>query len=410
MSPSLTRLAHNTWRALPRALRRSALSSIASRLAPRPGPPPAFSQGIIVAGDIAGENGLAASARILHEALSSHGLADQKIPLGLPGITPAFRGTLPKTAALLAVVNAPILPAALLRAPSDLLRHRRVIGMWAWELPVVPRSWHHGANFVHEVWAPSPFTAQALEAAAPGRVRIVPYPLAAVALPVAGTRADFGLPEQKLIVLTALNLASSMARKNPLGAIAAFKAAFGARPNFLFILKISGFEAYVSDLNLIRAAIADAPNIRLITATLPEALLRGLIACSDIILSLHRAEGFGLIPATAMLLGRPVVATGWSGNLAFMTEQNSALVGYRLIPAMDDRGVYQIAGAVWAEPDIEDAAWHLRLLAEDASARAALAAAGQRDATQTLSAKPLLAALAANGVQGCAAPAPELVA
>jgi hypothetical protein len=105
-----------------------------------------------------------------------------------------------------------------------------------------------------------------------------------------------------------------------------------------------------------------------------------------------------------------VVATGWSGNLAFMTEQNSALVGYRLVPAMDDRGVYQIPGAVWAEPDIEDAAWHLRLLAEDASARAALGAAGQKDALQTLSAKPLLAALAASGVQARAPVAPELVA
>jgi glycosyltransferase involved in cell wall biosynthesis len=290
------------------------------------------------------------------------------------------------------------------------LHHRRVIGMWAWELPIIPRSWHHGAKFVHEVWAPSPFTAQALESAAPGRVRVVPYPLAATALPVAGTRADFGLPAQKLVVLTALNLASSMARKNPLGAIAAFKSAFGPRQDCLMVLKISGFEAYPRDLNQIRAAIANAPNIRLITATLPEARLNGLIAASDIILSLHRAEGFGLIPATAMLLGRPVVATGWSGNLTYMTEQNSALVGYRLVPAIDDRGIYQIPSAVWADPDIEDAARHLRRLAEDSSARTTLGAAGQRDATQTLSAKPLLAALAANGVQGCAATAPQLVA
>jgi len=410
MKPSMMRLAHGAWRALPRGLRRNALSGVAARLAARPGAAPPLSEGIVVAGDIGGENGLAASARILHEALSAQGLAAEKIPLGLPGVTPKFRGALPETAALLAVVNAPILPAALLRLPRDFLLRRRIIGMWAWELPVVPRSWHHGANFVHEVWTPSPFTAGALEAAAPGRVRVVPYPLAAVALPVAGTRADFGLPEKKLVVLTALNLASSMARKNPLGAIAAFNAAFGARRDFLLLLKISGFEAYPRDLNQIRAAIGNAPNIRLITATLPEARLNGLIAASDIVLSLHRAEGFGLIPATAMLLGRPVVATGWSGNLAFMTEQNSALVGYRLVPAMDDRGVYQIPGARWAEPDIADAAWHLRLLAEESSARAALGAAGQADARRLLGAEPLLAALAANGVQRCAAAASELVA
>jgi glycosyltransferase involved in cell wall biosynthesis len=399
MNPSIMRLAHGTWRVLPRTFRRNALSAVAARLAPRPGAPPAASGSVVVAGDITGTNGLAATARILYQAMASHGLAEKKIPLGLPGVTPAFRGTLPETAALLAVVNAPILPAALLRLPRKTLRGRRVIGMWAWELPIVPASWHYGAKFVHEIWAPSPFTAAALEAAAPGRVRVVPYPLAAIPLPATGTRADFGLPAQKLIVLTALNLASSMARKNPLGAIAAFKAAFGARPDFLLLLKISGFEAYPRDLALIRAAIANAPNIRLITATFPEAALRGLIAASDIILSLHRAEGFGLIPATAMLLGRPVVATGWSGNLAYMTEQNSALVSYRLIPAKDDRGVYQLPGAYWAEPDIADAAWHLRWLAEESSARTALGAAGQRDAAKTLSAQPLLAALAANGVK-----------
>ena len=72
------------------------------------------------------------------------------------------------------------------------------------------------------------------------------------------------------------------------------------------------------DLRQIRAAIGDAPNIRLLTHALPEARLRGLIAASDIVLSLHRSEGFGLIPATAMLLGRAVVATGWSGNLTFI--------------------------------------------------------------------------------------------
>ena len=407
MKPSIMRLAHGVWRAFPRGPRRNALAWGAAHLAARPGAPPAISNGVVVAGDITGENGLAASARILYEALSAHGLSDQKIPLGLPGVTPAFRGTLTETSALLAVVNAPILPAALLRLPRDFLRNRRVIGMWAWELPVIPRSWHAGANFVHEVWAPSPFTAQALEAAAPGRVRVVPYPLAAIPLPVAGTRADFVLPEQKLVVLTALNLASSMARKNPIGAIAAFKSAFGARQDCLLVLKISGFEAYPHDLSLIRAAIGNAPNIRLFSATLPEAQLRGLIVCSDIILSLHRAEGFGLIPATAMLLGRPVVATGWSGNLAFMTGQNSALVGCRLVPATDDRGVYQIPGAVWAEPDIEDAARHLRRLAEDASARKALGAAGQADARRLLGAAPLLAALAENGVQAHASASPR---
>jgi glycosyltransferase involved in cell wall biosynthesis len=385
---------------LPRAFRRNALSGVAARLAPKPDlNPPQTSNGVVVAGDIAGFNGLAASARILHEVLARHGLARGLVPLGLPGVVPAHRGRLPPDSALLAVANAPCLPAGLLRMRRDTLQRRLVIAMWAWELPLMPPQWRHGAGFAHEIWAPSPFTAAAFETIAPGRVRVVRYPLAGIALPVEGGRNAFGLPMNALVVLTAVNLSSGTGRKNPLGAIAAFKAAFAARQDCILVLKISGFEAYPDDLRIIQKAAA-APNIRLITGTMPEPALRGLIAASDIVLSLHRAEGFGLVPATAMLLGRPVVATGWSGNLAYMTPQTASLVSYRLIPASDNRGVYQVPGANWAAPDIEDAAARLQALANDSTARAALGQAGQAHAQHMLGPGPLLEALAAKGVTG----------
>jgi glycosyltransferase involved in cell wall biosynthesis len=399
MKQIATKAAHAAWRLLPREFRRSAMTGVAAYLAARPDlVPPAASHGIAVAGDISGPNGLAESARIMHHALHVHGFARGTLPLGLPSWVEAFHGSLAPGAALLAVVNAPILPVGLLRLPRNILSGRRVIGMWAWELPLVPPQWHDGAKFVHEIWAPSQFCADAFEAVAPGRVRLVPFPLAETPLPAAGDRALFGLPAHKLIVLTVFNLASSMARKNPLGAIAAFRAAFGDSPDHLFVMKLSGVEDYKEDLATIRAAIGAAPNIVLMTQTLPEDELRGLIAASDIILSLHRAEGFGLIPATAMLLGRPVVATGWSGNLDFMSPESAILVSYKLIPTIDPRGNYDLAGAEWAEPDIEDAANGLRLLAGDAALRAALGAAGQAYARRALSAQPMLAALAANGV------------
>ncbi len=403
MTQAMLDLAHGAWRILPRAFRRNALAGVSARLARKPdGVPPQTSQGVVVAGDIAGFNGLAASARVLHEALAAHGLARGLVPLGLPGVVPAYAGWLPPDAALLAVVNAPFLPAGLLRLRRETLARRRVIGMWAWELPVVPRTWRHGTRFVHEIWAPSPFTAAALAGIAPGRVRVVPYPLAGIELSVAGDRHAFGLPADALVVLTVVNLASGTGRKNPLAAMAAFKAAFGARRDCIFVLKISGFEAYPHDLRMIREAAGDAPNIRLITGTMAEPALRGLIAASDIVLSLHRAEGFGLVPATAMLLGRPVVATGWSGNLAYMTAQTASLVSYRLVPAADDRGVYEVPGAHWAAPEVEDAATRLAALADDRAARHALGAAGQAHARRTLGPAKMLEALAANGVTGAA--------
>lgn len=393
-------LAHRAWRLMPRAARRAALTHGAALLAPALGPPPARSDGAVIAGDVDGQNGIAESARILGQALAARGLLRGTMPLGLPRVVPAFTGTLPPEAAVISVLNGPFLPVGLARLkPRGMLRGRRMIGVWAWELSKVPAEWAVGARFVHEVWAPSRFAAEAFETVAPGRVRVVRFPLATqLPFAVAGDRASFGLPVDRFVVLSAFNLASSCIRKNPLGVIAAFKAAFGTRQDVLLVLKLSGVAHYADNLAEISAALGGATNIRVMTETLSEPELRGLMAASDVVLSLHRSEGFGLIPAVAALLGVPVVATGYSGNLDFMDAASSALVRYRLVPTQDDRGVYDIPGAVWADPEIEDAADWLKRLFDDPALRAELGAAGQRHALKTLGRETLDAALAANDI------------
>ena len=122
------------------------------------------------------------------------------------------------------------------------------------------------------------------------------------------------------------------------------------------------------------------------------------LVSADIVLSLHRSEGFGLVPAEAMLLGRPVVATGWSGNMTFMDDSCAALVGYRLVPARDPRGVYAVPGATWAEPDIAHAAEWLRRLGDDPGLRARLGPAGQVAARARLGTAPLAEAVRALGL------------
>ncbi len=230
-------------------------------------------------------------------------------------------------------VNPPLLPLVLLRLPRSLVRGRRMIGYWSWELPVVPLDWGIGARFVHDLWVPSAFTAAALEPLLPGRVRVVAHPLAvAQPTPSALDRSAFGLPRAAVVVLTMFNLASSFERKNPLGAIAAFRAAFGNRRDRLLLLKISNHTHFPADFHRLAAAVAEAPNIRLETQTLTTSDLQALIAACDIVLSLHRSEGFGLVPAEAMLLGKPVIATGWSGNMGFMDTNSAALVGWRIGP------------------------------------------------------------------------------
>ncbi len=395
---------HRAWQALPQGPRRRALSRASALLAPRPDwPAPAARAGIVVGGEISRASGLGEGARLMLAALAALRVPAWQIECGLlpPGEPrPAGRIAAPPAGAPLVLhVNAPSLPAALLRLPRGLLRGRRVIGYWAWELGVVPDVWRHGARFVHEIWAPSQFTAAALEPLAPGRVRVVPHPVAACPPAPSGLgRADFGLPDAAVLVLVSFSLASSYARKNPQAAIAAHRLAFGGRADRVLVLKVTHADHAPEDLARLQSLIAGAANIRLETRLFPAADSHALTRCADIVLSLHRSEGFGLVPAEAMLLGRPVVATGWSGLTDFFDASCGVPIPFTLVPAVDPRGVFEAPGAVWAEADVVAAAAALVRLADDPALRASLGEAGRVAASARLGAAPLAEAVRALGL------------
>jgi glycosyltransferase involved in cell wall biosynthesis len=309
---------------------------------------------------------------------------------GRPEVEAGLSTIPPPGVPLVLHVNAPMLPLALLRLPDAVTRNRSIIGYWAWEMPEFPPEWRPAAACVNEVWVPSRFTAATLQPLLPGRVKIVPPPLAIVP-PVASKagRSDFGLPDDAVVVLVSFNLASSFVRKNPFAAVAAFRGAFSDRLDRVLLLKVGHPEHAPADFARL-SQMARAPNIRIDTRTLPPGDCHALTACADIVLSLHRGEGFGLVMAEAMLLGKPVIATGWSGNTDFMDTTNAALVPYRLAPARDDRSVYR---GLWAEPDVAEAASLLQTLADDPTARGALGKRARESALARLGGKPLIAAL-----------------
>ncbi len=399
-------ITHRIWRQIPAPLRRAALGAALRAWVPRPNPiPPASSDGAHIAGELGRISGLGEAARLLHRGLvdlhADAGAIELAIghrPIRRPPPSANKQASPSQASALILHVNAPSIPLLLARAPRDFLRNRRVIGFWNWEIETLPIAWRRNADLVHEAWAPTRFTATALETIMPGRVRVVPYPLADFLIPAVADRAALNVPERTVIITVIANLGASFARKNPLGAIGAFRAAFGDRPDRLLLLKLAGASLFPQDLAQIHAAIGDAANIRLIDATWSAAQMRSLLASTDILLSMHRAEGFGLVPAEAMLRGIPVIATGWSGNMQFMDAQSAALLPYRLVPVIEQRGDYAVPGARWAEPDADACVEALRRLADDPEARQALAARGQAYARAALTLEPLAAALHANGI------------
>ena len=395
---------HRLWRGLPPGLRRAAHARTTSWLAPHPDRvPPPVQGGLAICGETTRASGLGEGARLMHAALGKLGIPAWLLDAAprLPGEPAGAKLEMPPAGMPLVLhVNSPLLPAALLRLPRGALSGRRIIGYWAWELPTVPPTWRAGVPCVHEIWVPSQFTAAALEPLAPGRIRVVPHAVAASPpAPSALTRADFGLPEKAFVVLTSFSLASSFARKNPLAAIAAFRAAFGSAPDKLMVLKVSHAEFWPDDLATLRDAIADAPNIRLETRLLPAADSHALTACADVVLSLHRSEGFGLVPAEAMLLRRPVIATNFSGTTDFIDSACGVPVSYRLVPARDPRGIFQAPGAQWAEADTAEAAAALVDLAADPARRRAVGEAAFKAATWRLGTSGLEAALRGLGME-----------
>ena len=257
------------------------------------------------------------------------------------GVAPA-PGDLPPGMPLVLHVNAPMLPAALLRLPRALLRGRRIIGYWAWELPVAPPDWQHAVACVHEIWTPSRFSAGALAGVGAGACqgRAAPrrlQPAGALRPRPRRFRAAGGA----VIVLVSFSLASSFARKNPPGGRSPPSGRRSATAPTGCCCSRSCTPGHApADLRLIERAMAGACNMRIEARTLPAADSHALTRCCDIVLSLHRSEGFGLVPAEAMCLGRAIVATDWSATSEFLDAGCAVPIPCSLVPADDPRGVF----------------------------------------------------------------------
>ncbi|WP_414451541.1 glycosyltransferase [Burkholderia sp. 22PA0099] len=253
----------------------------------------------------------------------------------------------------------------------DVLASGRTIGYFAWESALPPQGWQRAAPLVDEVWTPSPFAAEAL---AP--VFAVPVVVAPHVVDPRGTPRRWRRNEGPLTFLTMADARSSLARKNPLGAIAAFRAAFPHERDVRLIVKLK-LHGAPGELERLREAVGGDPRIELLTGVLSREDVEALFSAAHVFVSLHRAEGFGLPLLEAMGLGLAAVATGWSGNLVFMNAGNSLLVEHTVRVGQDEGGVY--GTVAWADPDLAHAAAQLHRLHDDPDFLHCLIETGWRD-------------------------------
>ena len=263
----------------------------------------------------------------------------------------------------------------------DVVRHVNAIVPF-WELPRLPfiPDWAGLLGSMDLVLAPSRFILESIERSAP-TAHAVHYPQT-VFLPaeIAASRDAFGLPHDAVLFFMNIDVTSDLARKNPTAAMAAFRAAFAPQERVpdervFLVVKLghttSGYPW--ADASQLMAELAAMPNAVVIDRQLTYEETLSLNAACDVYVSLHRSEGLGLNLLEAMTLGRPVIATGWSGNMDFMTPGDSCLVGYELVPVRATHFAYRPEaigpGQVWAEPSIPEAAQWMRRLADDESLR-----------------------------------------
>lgn len=226
----------------------------------------------------------------------------------------------------------------------------------AWELEKYPKEWAAQLDRFAEIWAPSRFIQEALESVCSQPV--VHMPLACeVFLSSFLSRRYFGIPESEYVFLFFFDVRSYSKRKNPQAVVEAFRRLLSLRPfaKTRLVLKINGAESAPQVVSQLREELSDViHHVTFLHHVMSDNEVKNLVRCCDCFVSLHRSEGFGRGIAEAMVLGKAVIATAYSGNMDFMNTDVAFNVGYKLVPLVEgDYPHHQ--DQVWAEPDWEEA-------------------------------------------------------
>ncbi len=348
--------------------------------------PPSLRPGLNVIGLLDAACGIGEAGRRYAEAAHDSGIAVGTFPYHGHGSPPAAHrargGDVLRHDTNLVVLNPDLMLPFGLHAGGETFVGRYVVGMWFWELDELSAFHHQSLPLVHELWASTEFLRRALAAHTDKPVVHIPMPVPLRSGAPSIPRQAVGLGEG-FTFLTTFDFRSLAERKNSLGTVSAFCEAFAPGEGPTLTVKTLGADRDPEGWAALQRAAGDRSDVHVVERHLSDEEMSAMIGHAECYVSLHRAEGFGLNPAEAMSWGRPVVATAYSGNLDYMTEDNSYLVPFDLVAVPPSLHRIYPAGARWAEPRLDEAARLLRQVWEDREASAARGLAGQRDIRRT---------------------------
>lgn len=230
-----------------------------------------------------------------------------------------------------------------------------------WELSVFPMKWTPFLKCMDEIWAPTRFIQDSISSALGKPVQYMPVGIELPQVKNKGRRF-FGIPEGTFTFLITFDFFSFIHRKNPWASVRAFVMAFPRLDESVnLVIKVMNADETNEDWIELTTIAARDKRIIIINKIMSIDELLSLKVTCDCYVSLHRAEGLGLGPMEAMLLGKPTILTNYSGITDYANDLNSCLVNYSLIPVQIGQYVDTL-DQVWADPDIEHAAWHMRSL------------------------------------------------
>lgn len=290
----------------------------------------------------------------------------------------------------LVIVSIQLLPSLWLRRLPQLLAPGRTnVGLIFWELPRVPQAWWPSLALFDAILTCSPFVRHAIETAVPDVPTLHSEHPLMISSPHENSetvRNRLNIPRNAFVCCMSFDLRSDYSRKNPGASIHAFLRAFPTEPDVRLVIKTNGEPdrvAMSSHIKNLIALIRSDKRIILITETLPYDAVLAIYNAADVFISLHRSEGLGLGPMEAMLFGKLVIATGYSGNMAYMTDLNSMPIPYRLVEPKQTSWQFKRAfsGATsgWAEVDLEQAVFALKAARNNPQFRHVLASRGANE-------------------------------